>query len=112
MTIILTSLLHCFRESASIYICKYLLEEGARVTIYDPKVEEQQVYLYVVPNVEVINFSQALSLNSNLHINLHECFQRADVLSCLLASYVTQVYLRTQKKVNFAFQCNRVRSLT
>jgi UDPglucose 6-dehydrogenase len=34
-----------FRESASIYICKYLLEEGARVTIYDPKVEEEQVYL-------------------------------------------------------------------
>ncbi|CAB4001132.1 UDP-glucose 6-dehydrogenase-like [Paramuricea clavata] len=33
------------RESASIYICKYLLEEGARVTIYDPKVEEEQVYL-------------------------------------------------------------------
>ena len=36
---------HYFRESASIYVCKYLLEEGARVTIYDPKVEEEQVYL-------------------------------------------------------------------
>ncbi|XP_028393730.1 UDP-glucose 6-dehydrogenase-like [Dendronephthya gigantea] len=33
------------RESASIYICKYLLEEGARLTIYDPKVEKEQVYL-------------------------------------------------------------------
>lgn len=33
------------RESASIYICKYLIEEGARVTIYDPKVEREQVYL-------------------------------------------------------------------
>lgn len=34
-----------FRESASIYVCKYLIEEGARVTIYDPKVEEEQVYM-------------------------------------------------------------------
>lgn len=33
------------RESASIYICKYLIEEGARVTIYDPKVLKEKIYL-------------------------------------------------------------------
>ncbi|XP_047137980.1 UDP-glucose 6-dehydrogenase isoform X1 [Hydra vulgaris] len=33
------------RESASIYITKYLLEEGARVSIYDPKVTMDQIML-------------------------------------------------------------------
>ncbi|XP_074651730.1 UDP-glucose 6-dehydrogenase-like [Tubulanus polymorphus] len=31
------------RESASIYVSKYLLEEGANLTIYDPKVEHDQI---------------------------------------------------------------------
>ena len=33
------------RESASIYICKYLMDEGARITVYDPKVEKDQIVL-------------------------------------------------------------------
>lgn len=31
------------RESPSIYICQHLLEEGARLSIYDPKVEHEQM---------------------------------------------------------------------
>ena len=31
------------RESSSIYICKHLLEEAAKVVIYDPKVEHEQI---------------------------------------------------------------------
>lgn len=31
------------RESAAITICKILLEEGARLEIFDPKVEENQI---------------------------------------------------------------------
>jgi UDPglucose 6-dehydrogenase len=31
------------RESASIYVSKYLIDEGARITIYDPKVEKVQI---------------------------------------------------------------------
>ncbi|XP_052078567.1 UDP-glucose 6-dehydrogenase-like isoform X1 [Mytilus californianus] len=31
------------RESAAIYICKYLMDEGAKLHIYDPKVEEKQL---------------------------------------------------------------------
>ena len=34
-----------FRESASIYICKYLMDEGARLVIFDPKVEKDQIML-------------------------------------------------------------------
>ena len=33
------------RESASIYVCKYLMDEGARITVYDPKVEKEQIHL-------------------------------------------------------------------
>lgn len=32
------------RESPAILVCKYLLEEGARLCIYDPKVPKQQIY--------------------------------------------------------------------
>ncbi len=32
------------RESAAIYVCKDLLEEGARLAIYDPKVDQLQIY--------------------------------------------------------------------
>ena len=32
------------RESAAIYVCKDLLEEGARLAIYDPKVDPLQIY--------------------------------------------------------------------
>uniref|UniRef100_A0A2C9M1W1 UDP-glucose 6-dehydrogenase n=1 Tax=Biomphalaria glabrata TaxID=6526 RepID=A0A2C9M1W1_BIOGL len=31
------------RESAAIYVSKYLLEEGANIRIYDPKVPEDQI---------------------------------------------------------------------
>lgn len=31
------------RESSAIYICKHLMEEGANVCIYDPKVEPKQI---------------------------------------------------------------------
>lgn len=32
-----------YSESAAIYVCKYLLEEGAQLSIYDPKVKEEQM---------------------------------------------------------------------
>eukprot|EP01013_Petalomonas_cantuscygni_P030500 TRINITY_DN56470_c0_g1_i1.p1 TRINITY_DN56470_c0_g1~~TRINITY_DN56470_c0_g1_i1.p1 ORF type:complete len:497 (+),score=147.10 TRINITY_DN56470_c0_g1_i1:172-1662(+) len=32
------------RESSAIHVCKYLLDEQARVTVWDPKVPAQQVY--------------------------------------------------------------------
>lgn len=31
------------RESAAIYVCQQLIEEGARLRIFDPKVKHQQV---------------------------------------------------------------------
>lgn len=37
------------RESASIDVCKYLMDEGAHVAIYDPKVDEKQIYMDLLP---------------------------------------------------------------
>lgn len=34
-----------FRESSSIYVCRYLLAEGASLLIYDPKVPVQRIFL-------------------------------------------------------------------
>ena len=31
------------RESAAIYVCRDLLEEGARLVVYDPRVSEKQI---------------------------------------------------------------------
>lgn len=32
-----------FRESSAIYVSKYLLDEGAKLVIYDPKVPKNQI---------------------------------------------------------------------
>jgi UDPglucose 6-dehydrogenase len=32
-----------FRESSSIYVCRYLLAEGASLHIYDPKVTSERI---------------------------------------------------------------------
>ena len=31
------------RESPAIYLSKYFMDEGAKLAIYDPKVEEEQI---------------------------------------------------------------------
>lgn len=36
-----------YRESATIYICKYLMDEGAKISIFDPKVEREQIISWV-----------------------------------------------------------------
>jgi UDPglucose 6-dehydrogenase len=34
-----------FRESSSIYVCRYLIAEGASLHIYDPKVTSDRIFL-------------------------------------------------------------------
>ncbi len=34
-----------FRESSSIYVCQYLIAEGASLHIYDPKVRSDRIFL-------------------------------------------------------------------
>lgn len=54
------------RESASIDVCKYLMEEGAKVAIYDPKVDEAQIYMDLIP--VGADDKQAARLKSLIHI--------------------------------------------
>lgn len=72
------------RESAAIYICRDLLEERAKISIYDPKVTESQIRLdleqvmrgadgrltpaaekLLKENVEVVNSSEAAANNAH-----------------------------------------------
>lgn len=48
------------RESPAIYVCRDLLEEGAKLAIYDPKVESRQIYddLGYEPDSEQIEIHQ------------------------------------------------------
>ncbi|CAF5225882.1 unnamed protein product, partial [Rotaria magnacalcarata] len=32
-------------ESSSIYVCRYLIDEGAALHIYDPKVTSERIFL-------------------------------------------------------------------
>ena len=51
------------RESASIDVCRYLMEEGAQVAIYDPQVEESQIYMDLLPTgVDAAALKRAKSL--------------------------------------------------
>ena len=47
------------RESPSIYICKKLIEEGAILKIYDPKVSEQQIEKDLENNNDIKNSSDS-----------------------------------------------------
>ena len=51
----------CSRESASIYISKQLLDEGADLNIFDPEVETAQI-VYELSNPQ-LNLSQATIAN-------------------------------------------------
>lgn len=52
-----------FRESSSIYISKYLMDEGAHLHIYDPKVPREQIVVDLShPGVSQDDQGKALSL--------------------------------------------------
>ena len=57
-------------ESASIYVCKHLLDEGAQLCIYDPKVKEDQVF-------------------EDLHYAMPEAKERVDKLAKVVADPYT-----------------------
>ncbi len=70
------------RESPSISICKDLLEEGARISIYDPKVTRKQIGI----NLNMLE-SRSLSNESNgswtFSKSTHEAAENADAILVL-----------------------------
>lgn len=56
-----------FRESPAIGICHLLMEEGANLSIYDPKVKENHIYQYASLLVYIINIFWS-HLNRFIHL--------------------------------------------
>tara|TARA_B100000963_G_scaffold213021_1_gene185662 strand:- start:20288 stop:21700 length:1413 start_codon:yes stop_codon:yes gene_type:complete len=75
------------RESASIYITKDLLEEGAEIYVYDPKVSKKRVYNDLEMVFKSDNFSQSdiESIVKNVHVvdDYKLCFNSASSVSIL-----------------------------
>ncbi|XP_023240910.1 UDP-glucose 6-dehydrogenase-like [Centruroides sculpturatus] len=67
------------RESAAIYICKHLLEEGAHLSIYDPKVHKNQIIDDLKSTKSAENPDQVLQV-INIHNNPYDATNGAHAL--------------------------------
>jgi len=63
------------RESAAIYVCKHLMDEGAHVCIYDPKVSTEQI-MYDLRSVSAANPDRVEKLVS-IAADPYECMADA-----------------------------------
>lgn len=67
------------RESAAIYICKHLLEEGAHLSIYDPKVHKNQI-IEDLKNTDVTDNPDQVLQAINIHNNPYDTTNNAHAL--------------------------------
>lgn len=67
------------RESAAIYICKHLLEEGAHLSIYDPKVHKNQI-IEDLKNTDVTGNPDQVLQAINIHNNPYDTTNNAHAL--------------------------------
>lgn len=95
------------RESSSIYVTKHLLEEEARVVIYDPKVEKEQIRMDLT-NPGIMNdasrFERLVSIASDPYSAVQEA--HALVVCTEWDEFVTLDYQRiynSMKKPAFIF---------
>ena len=84
------------RESASIDICKYLLEEGATLFIYDPQVSVAAITREFpdIKNINIVNNAYSAAFESNAIVLLTDWdeFKELDY---------NRIYVNTQKPVWF-----------
>ena len=75
------------RESAAIQICKDLLEEGAELSIHDPKVDPSQIEIDLGVNSKVLNIEDFSEHNNeskwSFVKNFYEGFKNADAILIL-----------------------------
>lgn len=78
-----TSFFYFYRESPAIYISKYLLDEGAKLNIFDPKVSKEQIMF------ELSNAQSSLpyeKIKENVHVYdeniLEACKQSHAIVVC------------------------------
>ena len=73
------------RESAAIQICKDLIDEGAILSIYDPKVSKKQIFkdLKLIENSQE-NLEGTITFNkSSVTENIYDGFKNADAILIL-----------------------------
>lgn len=81
------------RESSSIYISKYLMDEGAKLFIYDPKVlKEQIVYDLSQPSISEDNPERGVCMHA------HVCLW-------LNAKKKNQLFFKVEFKTSLSFEC-------
>ncbi|XP_022258943.1 UDP-glucose 6-dehydrogenase-like isoform X2 [Limulus polyphemus] len=64
------------RESPAIYVCKHLLEEGAHISIYDPKVNQQQI-IEDLTHPDIMDKPEKVLELLSFHTNPYSASERA-----------------------------------
>ena len=80
-----------FREACAIYVGSLLLEEGAHLHIYDPKVPREQIYKYVSES----------GLRDRHNGLPYQFFNYRNVLHCLISM---QLFLFFYRELNYCFE--------
>jgi len=71
------------RESPAISICKDLLEEGCLISIYDPRVTEEQICLELGDNKQVSSEKNKSNAKWTKNEDLYECTLNSDAILLL-----------------------------
>lgn len=100
------------RESPAIYVCSHLLEEGARLNIYDPKVERSQIE-HDLTNPAVTNEPERIRKLIHIFDDPHEAVRDAHAIVVLtewdeFKTYDYSKMLEVMKKPAFVFDGRKI----
>ncbi|XP_068247741.1 UDP-glucose 6-dehydrogenase isoform X2 [Palaemon carinicauda] len=100
------------RESPAIYVCSHLLEEGARLNIYDPKVDPKQIEQDLTSSEVTSDPERVLSL-VNIYSDPYEAVKDAHAVAVLtewdeFKTYNYKKMLSTMKKPAFIFDGRKI----
>ncbi|XP_064103203.1 UDP-glucose 6-dehydrogenase-like isoform X1 [Macrobrachium nipponense] len=100
------------RESPAIYVCSHLLEEGARLNIFDPKVEPKQIEQDLTSADVTSDPERVLSL-VNIYSDPYEAVKDAHAIAVLtewdeFKTYNYEKMLSIMKKPAFIFDGRKI----
>lgn len=100
------------RESPAIYVCSHLLEEGASLNIYDPKVSQEQI-LADLTDAAVTDKPERVTKLVNIHTDPYEAAKDTHAIVVLtewdeFKTYDYQRMLKVMKKPAFIFDGRKV----
>lgn len=100
------------RESPAIYVCSHLLEEGARLNIFDPKVEAKQIEHDLTSTAVTSDPDRVLNL-VNIYSDPYEAVKNSHAIVVLtewdeFKTYDYKKMLSTMKKPAFIFDGRKI----